>query len=294
MMDRISAQGSREMTFLEHLEEMRRRLMVVVAVVLLGAVAGYELAPTVFEITMRGMPPVVVTDPGDANHRDTLVAALSEALDRDAARVAPVADALEEWIESVGGDGGMGTQIIVTRPAASILTRMKIALFVGLVLGLPVILYQGWAFIAPGLIAEERRLTVPFIVSGLLCFGIGVAFAYGILPLLTTFFAHISAEMGMRQRWVADDYLAFVLRLVFAGGILFQMPVVSYFLSRLGIVSAATLRAQRRVAFVLILVIAAAVTPPDPVSMLVMGVPLLGLYEISIGLAVWGGRASAR
>lgn len=286
---------TREMTFLEHLEELRHRLMVVLAVVMLGAVAGYELAPALFDITMRGMPADVVVDEEAAvTRREKLVDALSQVLERDATLVSPVADALEEWIEAAGISDGMGTEIIVTRPAGSILTRMKIAIFIGVVLGFPVILFQGWSFVSPGLVDRERRLVVPFVMSGILCFGIGTGFAYTILPFLTAFFTNISVEMGMQQRWVADDYLGFVLRLVLAGGVLFQFPVVSYFLSRLGIITAATLRTHRRVAFVLILMIAAAVTPPDPVSMLVMGIPLLGLYEISIGLAVWGQRAGKR
>jgi len=181
-------------------------------------------------------------------------------------------------------------ELIVTTPAGAILTKLKVAVFVGIVLSVPVIVYQAWMFVVPGLVAKERRIATFLVVPTTLCFALGVYFSYRILPLITAFLSSVSAELGVEQRWIADDYLGFVLKLMLVGGVSFQLPVVSFGLGSLGIIGPSTLRRHRRLAVVIILVAAATFTPPDPLSMIFMGLPLLLLYEISIGVAALARR----
>jgi sec-independent protein translocase protein TatC len=187
-----------------------------------------------------------------------------------------------------------GAQLQTLRPTEGIETFFKVALLSGGILSMPLILYQFWLFIAPGLTSKERRYVFVFIPSALLLFGLGIAFAwYVLVPAAVLFLANFMPDV-FRTEWQSQEYIGFLITMLFWIGVSFEMPVVIYFVARLGIVTAQTLREQWRVALVAIAVIAAAITPSiDPITMLLTMAPLVVLYGLSIILAHIGQRQFA-
>lgn len=165
-------------------------------------------------------------------------------------------------------------------------TRMTIAFVAGFFLASPVIFYQIWAFVAPGLYDEEKRYIIPIAICSALFFISGALFCYYIVfPFAFAFFISYSTpEIVITPK--VSDYLSFTLKLLFAFGIIFEMPIFTLFLARLGIVTAAMMRRARKYAIVGIFILAAILTPPDVISQLMMACPMLALYELSIGIAV--------
>ncbi|WP_240377482.1 twin-arginine translocase subunit TatC [Bacillus piscicola] len=160
---------------------------------------------------------------------------------------------------------------------------MNFSFFVGLILILPILLYQLWAFIAPGLLEKERKVTLSYIpIATVLFFG-GLAFAYFILfPNVIHFLSQLSDRLNLTEQYGVNDYFGFLFRLTIPFGFLFQLPVVVMFLTRLGLVTPAWLRKMRKFAYFVLLVVAGFITPPEIISHLMVTVPLLLLYEVSI------------
>jgi sec-independent protein translocase protein TatC len=181
------------------------------------------------------------------------------------------------------------------QPTEGIETFFKVALLSGAVFSMPVILYQFWQFVVPGLTRDEKRYVYIFLPSALLLFLLGFLFAWFVLiPAAVFFLANFLGEI-FRTEWTPSGYIGFVLRMLFWIGVAFEMPVVVYFVARVGVVTAKTLREQWRFAVVGIAVMAAVITPSvDPVTMLLTMAPLLVLYVMSIGLAVIGQRQFER
>ncbi|MEP0547269.1 MAG: twin-arginine translocase subunit TatC [Rhodothermales bacterium] len=156
-------------------------------------------------------------------------------------------------------------------------------LAVGFILAMPLVLYQVWAFVEPGLYAHEKQGLRFIAVFATFFFVLGVSFGYLILtPLALQFFANFQISEQIINEFDITKYFSMVLMWTFGAGALFEMPVVVYFLASLGIVTAAKMRAYRKYALIIILIVAAFFTPPDPMSQLIMAFPLLGLYEASI------------
>lgn len=178
-----------------------------------------------------------------------------------------------------------GGKLIFTAPQEAFFVRLKVTAFSGFVLALPVILWQIWRFIAPGLYAKEKRYAIPFVFSAVSLFGAGIAFAFAILPqALRVLLQFAGTEIVLLPR--ASEYLSFVLLLAVAFGLSFQMPLVLVSLTLVGAISTQTLRRRRRVAWILILIAAALVTPTqDPYTLMLMSVPLALLYEATILIA---------
>ncbi len=159
---------------------------------------------------------------------------------------------------------------------------LEIGIFGGIILALPYILYQIWGFIAPGLLPQERRYVFPLLGFATLMFAIGLFFAYYILmPFALSFFVGL-APADITANIAIDFYIGFVIRLMLLFGIIFELPVVSYFLGKIGLLTSRFMRNYRRHAVVGIFVIAALLTPPDPITQILLGVPLILLYELSI------------
>ena len=181
------------------------------------------------------------------------------------------------------------------RPTEGIETFFKVSLLFGAILAMPVVVYQFWLFIAPGLTPREKRYVYIFVPSVLALFLLGILFAWFILvPAAINFLANFMQDV-FRTEWTGQDYISFVVRMVFWLGISFEMPVVMYFMARLGLVTAAVLKENWRYAVVGIAILAAVITPSiDPVTMLLTMAPLLILYVLSILLARVGQRQFER
>lgn len=177
------------------------------------------------------------------------------------------------------------------RPTEGLETFFKVALLMGAILSMPFTLYQVWLFIAPGLTKGERRVVYIFLPSALILFVLGLAFAWFILvPAAVSFLAGFMADV-FKTDWTGQEYISFMIRMLFWLGASFQMPIIIYFIARVGIVTADMLRSQWRVAVVAIAVLAAVITPSiDPITMLLTMAPLNVLYAASILLARVGER----
>ena len=178
-----------------------------------------------------------------------------------------------------------GGQMIATDVVGVFLVPVKVTLMLAFLIALPVVLWQAWAFIAPGLYQHERSLAVPLMVASLALFAAGMAFAYFVVfPSVFTFMAAIAPE-GVAWMTDIDKYLSFVLTTFLAFGLTFEVPVVVIVLVRMGIVSLEKLRAWRPYVIVGAFVIGAIFTPPDIMSQVLLAVPLWLLYELGLLLA---------
>ncbi|NBW01236.1 MAG: twin-arginine translocase subunit TatC [Betaproteobacteria bacterium] len=175
-----------------------------------------------------------------------------------------------------------GTSMIATDVTAPFFVPMKVTMMVAFVIALPYVLYQVWAFIAPGLYEHEKKLAAPIILSSFLLFLLGMAFAYFfVFPAVFKFVAAYTPS-GVQMATDIDKYLSFVLTLFLVFGLSFETPVVEMVLVRLGIVSIEKLREFRPYFIVIAFVIAAIVTPPDVISQFMLAVPMILLYEFGI------------
>lgn len=192
---------------------------------------------------------------------------------------------------------GQDRRLIYTGLAEAFLTYVKLALWGACLIAFPAIAVQIWRFIAPGLYKHEQKAFLPFLVATPVLFTLGAALAYYcVMPLAWHFFLSFespAAVTGLPIQLEArvSEYLSIAMTLIFAFGIAFQLPVLLVLLVRVGLLTVEQLVAFRRFAIVLIFVVAAVLTPPDVLSQLLLAVPLLVLYELSIVAARWQNRA---
>ena len=239
------AQGSeKEMPFLDHLEELRSRLFWVIGAVLVGLVIGFTVA--------FSFPQLM----------DFLTSPITPYLPRRA-------------------DGSLG-KLVTTTPTGAFKFKMTIALYIALVLALPVILYQIWGFLSPGLYKHEKKLMVPVLGAGTVLFMLGVALAFKLaLPISLKFLIGI-AEQSFEPMITIETYFDLMLSMCLAFGAMFELPMVVLALTWLGVVTPQLLSKFRRYAIVILLVICAIFTPPDLFSLGIMFVPVYALYELSV------------
>lgn len=179
-----------------------------------------------------------------------------------------------------------GIRLQNLKPFGQVLLYMEVALIGGVILSIPNVLYQVWKFIAPGLLPSERKYISSIVAFSSLCFLGGIAFSYFVmLPAAMKFFAAFGSEM-IENNIAINEYMSFVVSLMIGAGLVFELPMVSWFLARLGILTPAFMRHYRRHAVVAIFVASAILTPgTDPVSQILLAVPLMALYEVSIWIA---------
>ncbi len=176
-----------------------------------------------------------------------------------------------------------GGRMIVTDVTGSFFVPMKVTMLVALVIALPIVLYQVWAFVAPGLYQHEKRLIGPLVGSSYVLFLCGMSFAYFVVfPTIFRVMAHYNAPLGAEMSTDIDNYLSFALSMFLAFGVTFEVPIVVVLLVRMGVVSLKKLREVRPYVIVGAFVISAVVTPPDVFSQLILAVPLIVLYEAGI------------
>jgi sec-independent protein translocase protein TatC len=174
-------------------------------------------------------------------------------------------------------------KLIVTDVTGSFFVPMKVTMMVALVIALPVVLYQIWAFVAPGLYRHERKLVVPLVGSSYTLFLCGMAFAYFVVfPTIFRVMAHYNAPLGVEMTTDIDKYVGFVLTMFLAFGVTFEVPIIVVILARMGFVTVKKLRQIRPYVIVGAFAISAVVTPPDVFSQLILAVPLVILYEVGI------------
>lgn len=188
------------------------------------------------------------------------------------------------------GYGGAGGKLVYTKLYEAFFVQVKIAVFGGFFVSFPIIANQLWAFIAPGLYAKEKKALLPFLLATPVLFLLGASLAYyGVMPAAFHFFLKFQGQLGGVQLEAlpsVDAYLGLVMQFILAFGVSFLLPVLVMLLNRAGIVSRAQLVAARRYVIVGAAIVAAAITPPDALSMIMLAIPLVLLYEFTL-IAIW-------
>ncbi len=183
-----------------------------------------------------------------------------------------------------------GSKLIFTALPEAFFVYLKVGLVAAIFVVSPYLFYQIWAFISPGLYDEEKKYIVPMALISAIFFFSGAGFCFFVVfPYAFTFFVGFASE-DIAAMPSLGEYLGFSLKLLIAFGLIFEMPLFTFFLARMGIVTAERMRSFRRYAVLCIFIIAAILTPPDVISQLLMAMPMMILYEISIGVAVAFGR----
>jgi len=216
--------------------------------------------------------------------RDRLIRALiAVAVGCIALAIWPGPAGLYDWLaQPLVAHLPQGTKLIATNVISPILVPLKILLMGGFLLALPVVLYQVWAFVAPGLYSHEKKLVLPLVISSTFLFFLGVAFCYFIVIPGMSKFIQAFAPSAITAAPDIEQYFGFVLTLFLVFGIAFEVPVAVIVLARMGIVTIEQLRKFRGYFVVASFIIAAVVTPPDVISQLALAVPMCILYEIGI------------
>lgn len=219
--------------------------------------------------------------------RDRLVKALiAMAIAFAALAIYPSPSGLYDWLAMpLVAHLPAGATLIATNPISPFMVPIKVTMLAAFMLALPVVLYQVWAFVAPGLYGHEKRLVAPLIVSSTLLFYAGVAFCYFFVFGKVFAFIQQFAPASITAAPDIEAYLSFVLNMFLAFGAAFEVPVALVILVRLGMVTIEKLKAFRSYFIVIAFVIAAIVTPPDVVSQLALAIPMCILYEVGIWAA---------
>ena len=230
--------NNESMPFLDHLEELRWRLIKSIASVLIGAVISFYFIDQIIEFLVKP----------------------TEAL-----------------------KNSMDLQVLKVQ--GMFMIKWSIALFGGIIISIPVLTFQIWKFVAPGLYIDEKKYIIPLIIFTFLSFLCGLIFAYMIvIPFSLGFFTSVGFE-GIQNNFSINYYFSFITWLMIGSGLIFELPVIVFILSVIGLLTPAFMRHYRRYAIVIILILSAFITPPDPVSLVLMSIPLLVLYEVSIGVS---------
>lgn len=184
--------------------------------------------------------------------------------------------------------------LIFTSLPEAFFTYLKVSLLAGVFLASPIVLYEIWAFISPGLYSHEKKYVVPFVIFSSVFFIGGALFGYFVVfPFGFKFFLGFATDY-IRPMPTIKEYFGFCAKLLFAFGVIFELPLFVLFLSKIGIVNDRMLRKQRKYAILIVFIVSAILTPPDAMTQLMMAGPLLALYEISIWVAKIFGRKTGR
>jgi sec-independent protein translocase protein TatC len=186
-----------------------------------------------------------------------------------------------------------GADLQNLKPFGQLFLYMQVAIMIGIILSIPNIFYQFWRFISPALRKTEKKYILAIVIFSSICFLSGISFAYFVmLPLALKFAAQFGSE-AIKNQFAIDEYMSIIISVMLAAGVVFELPMISFFLSKLGILKPSFMRKYRRHAIIVILILAAFLTPgADPVSQIILAVPLVVLYEISIFISKISQRKS--
>lgn len=178
-----------------------------------------------------------------------------------------------------------GSEVIFTQVAEAFFTAMKVSFFASLLISMPIIFWQAWLFVAPGLYDNEKKYVIPFVLSASVMFFLGAAFCYFfVIPIAYNFLINFGGSQFVAMPKIGE-YVGFFTKLVVAFGISFELPIVTFFLAKIGFVTDESLKGFFRYAIVVIFIFAAVMTPPDILSQFLLAVPLIVLYVFSIYIA---------
>jgi sec-independent protein translocase protein TatC len=245
------AADTQKMPLLEHLIELRQRLLYSVIALFVAFLGCFFIAEHIFTFLAQ-----------------------------------PLTDVLDEY-----GVGDQQRRMIFTNLTEVFFTYVKVAFFAGAFLSCPIFLTQLWLFVAPGLYKTEKLALAPFLVASPALFFIGGSLVYYIVfPLASRFFISFETPGGIGALPIqlepkVNEYLSLMMMLIFAFGLCFQLPVIMTLLARVGLATSKGMAAKRKYAVVGVFIVAAVFTPPDPISQLSLAVPIIVLYEISIYMA---------
>ncbi len=232
--DEQNENGS-EMSFLDHLEELRWRLIYALIGVVLGTIIAWLFIDQLVDVVL----------------------------------LKPARDS--------------GADLQNLKPFGQLFLYVQIAIIAGVIISIPNIFYQLWSFVSPALRSHEKKYILAIVIFSSVCFLLGITFAYFIMLPMALKFAEQFGTEAIKNEFAIDEYMNIIISVMLAAGIVFELPMVSFFLSRLGILTPEFMKKFRRHSIVIILFLAAILTPgADPVSQLILAVPLVLLYEISI------------
>lgn len=262
-------EDDRPMSFFDHLAELRQRLMRAALSLVAGFVVCYVYVDQLTQVLLAPFG--------------------------DAWRAHQVACKVEEGLACLPGDTPYLQNL---SPFEAVLVDIRIAFVFGLFIAAPVVFYQVWQFIAPGLYKREKRLVVPFAATSAVMFAIGGWFCYElVLPIATEFLLRYGMDKGtggdavqIVAQYTYTDHITYTTRLLLGFGLIFEFPLAVFFLASAGIITHKTLIRHWRVMVLSFFIVAAFLTPPEPMSQILMAIPLCGLFGISIGVAYLVGK----
>ncbi|MDB5020250.1 MAG: twin arginine-targeting protein translocase TatC [Pedobacter sp.] len=254
-----------EMSFFDHIDVLRKHLLRVAVVVLVFTAGAFYYTDFIFNTIIMGPK-----NPSFWTYR--------------------MMCKLVAKFPSIGQDfciTKIDAKIINTEMAGQFTLQLNSCVMVGIILGIPYLLFELWLFVKPALHETERKSASGFVVFASTLFFTGILFGYYVIcPLSINFLTNFTVSPDIQNTFTIDSYLSSVMTLTLGSGVIFQLPVIIYILSKLGIMTPAFMRASRRYSTIIILIIAAVVTPTaDPYTMLIVAMPLFLLYELSISIS---------
>ena len=288
-----------QMSLLDHLGELRIRLTRSFIAIAVGMLACYSFAEKMFNLLMQPMVDVfqkqaannpVLSPEFFQDFGRALTQVLGDKGFVQTEQMQIFLDALQQTLLQVAQEG----HFQYTYPAEAFFSHIKISIVAGIFLVSPYVFAQIWGFIAPGLYSHERKWMIPMALMSALFFTGGALFGYfQVFPYAFDFFAGFSTE-GIQFTPKLNEYLSFCLKLLFAFGFVFELPLFIFFLARLGLASSTGLRKKRKYAILIGFILAAVLTPPDPFTQCLMAGPLIILYEVGIWVAFFFGKKEKR
>ena len=255
--------ASSRMSFLEHLDELRKRLIVCVSALGVTFLIAFAFVNKLYDFVMRPLAELLPESPIDPKLLKSFTP------------------------EQVKGlQSALGGRLIYTQPTEAFILYLKIAFLVGILLAAPVIVWQLWLFISPGLYRKEKRFAVPFVVLSSTGFIGGAAFTHYLLfPFMWKFFGTFSNSYTLFMPKI-EDVFSLYTKMLLGMGLVFQMPTLVFFLAKMRLVTARFLLKNFKYAILVIFIVAAVITPsPDMVTQTLFAAPMIGLYVLSIGIA---------